>query len=227
MMITVSGIDGAGKTTIAQTVVQQLNNLGFSALYSRPKYKVCKQLEYHLFQVTGCGTSFDRYPESSLYVSSLIIDWLTHASDFLKRNDDKIILLDRYVLDVFAQCLHFKGPTEHLAWFRTQMPSPDLEFFLDVEPVNAFARLKQRSSDIRKFEQIGQLEVLHTIYSSLIRDSFPTTIRLLNSELHDTIEIIVDAIVRQLAGKPSLSRYSSAPRPTAPLCPCCFSFLYP
>lgn len=226
MMVAISGIDGSGKTSVAYEVVKKLNDAGCAAVYSRPKYKVCKQFEYHLYHSTGEGTSFDIHPVSALYVSGLMIDWLTHSTDFLQRNGHKVIVLDRYVLDVIAQCIHFNGPPEHFEWFRSMMPEIDIGFFLHVEPEEAFERLINRSVKLRKFETRRQLGILQQIYSRLIPAS-SGYIEIKNNSLSGTTDLIVSKIL-SLHDVTHISpvRHSAA-RPLAPLCPCCDSYMYP
>lgn len=226
MMVAISGIDGSGKTSVATEVVKKLNEAGYAAVYSRPKYKVCKQFEYHLYHSTGEGTSFDKDPESALYVSGLMIDWLTHSTDFLQRNGHKVIVLDRYVLDVLAQCIHFNGPSEHFEWFKSMMPDIDIGFFLHVEPEVAFERLTNRAIDLRKFETRRQLAILQQIYGRLMPTS-PKYIEIDNNSLSHSSDLIVRQVVSLYDTNQASSLRLSAARPLAPMCPCCDGYMYP
>lgn len=227
MMVAISGIDGSGKTTVATEVVRLLNESGCPAIYSRPKYKVCKQFEFHLFQATGDGTSFNRHPESTLYVSCLMLDWLIHATDFLSQHRHLVMVLDRYLMDVLAQCLHFGGPTNHFEWFSSQMPAAELAFHLNVPPVEAYARLSARGEAPRKFESLAQLGTLNAIYDDLMTRGFPQVERLDNCSLDKTAKVIVGRVRSSLAdGRCSLEP-TNATHSLAPLCSHCDSYMYP
>lgn len=226
MMVAISGIDGSGKTSVASEVVKKLNEAGCAAVYSRPKYKVCKQFEYHLYHATGDGTSFDKHPVSALYASGLMIDWLTHSTDFLQRNGHKVIVLDRYVLDVLAQCIHFNGPSDHFEWFESVMPAIDVGFFLHVSPEEAFGRLTNRTADLRKFETRRQLSILQQIYGRLMPES-PLYVEIKNHSLPQTSDLIVTKILAMRDSGQVSPLSLSAARPLAPVCPCCDSYMYP
>ena len=226
-MVAISGIDGSGKTTVAREVVRCLIDSGCAAVYSRPKYKICKQFEFYLLQSTGDATSFNQHPESSLYASGLMLDWLTHSTDFLSLNSRKVIIMDRYVMDVLAQCLHFNGPRDHFEWFKSRMPIAGIEFFLDVPPAEAFSRLANRGTDLRQFESRQELCVLKGLYDELMSSDFTTVDRLVNRSLTNTVSVITDRILLCLETSYLDHEQFTENHLRAPLCPNCDSYVYP
>lgn len=102
-LISISGIDGSGKTSIAHKLVAVLNTEGYQALYSRPKFRSCKQTEHYFDQIYGDSLSLYISPRAEFYFNILISDWLCHYADFIKDHKEMILVLDRYIVDIFAQ----------------------------------------------------------------------------------------------------------------------------
>lgn len=227
MLVSLSGIDGVGKTTIAKAVVKALSANGVSAVYSRPKFRTCKQFEYFHFQASGNPTSFNTEPDATIYFHALIIDWLSHLHDFIVQKKKEVIILDRYVYDVLAQGLHIGANIGEFDWFFEKMPKVSIDIFLRIDPDVCSRRILSRDGEVlRVFETNSNLHRLAGIYDE-IRSSenwIPEVIH--NESVERTTGLVLAMIDRALLDWHFPNQYCKS-SPLAKFCLSCENYDYP
>ncbi len=227
MLVSLSGIDGSGKTTLAKVLVDSLQRQGIDAVYSRPKYKICKQSEHFYHQIYGRPTAFNRSPDSTIYFHGLLMDWLTHYSDFISKHPNSVIVLDRYVYDVLAQGVHIGADVGFFDWFLQQMPQSQVDFYLDVDVKKCSQRVLARdNNNIRECESFDALIELHTIYREVMKQKCWSPLLINSDSLSQTLKKMTVQVARAL-DKWSFPNYYYQPSITAPICNGCQSYTYP
>lgn len=149
-LITITGIDGSGKTT-------QINNL--SAYFSK------QGISYH---ITRQPTSWYReLPEVRKYLDTGVLDVsletlaLLSAADRLRHieseikprlNEGIVVICDRYVYSAYA---YFKARGADMKFVKdinSKIIKPDIGFLLKMNPEESILRVRKRSKKI-KFEE--------------------------------------------------------------------------
>lgn len=165
MIVTVSGIDGSGKTTRSTELCEMLLKRGLPAAMSKPAYEANEQVKDFCEWEFGDRFSYFRKMDAEFYVSCLTADWLGYLVRILTRSNDRILVCDRYVYDVLAQAIHMKARATVLKQWLGRFPTPDVSFLLDVSPELAYERLKCRlSPKMHEAEGLAELHVLKRAY---------------------------------------------------------------
>jgi thymidylate kinase len=139
VIVTFSGIDGSGKTTLSRDLAASLIRRGIPARVGRPAYEANDA------------------------------DWLDHLAGTLCATQGLVLVCDRYIFDVLAQALHMKAHARALLDAWNEFPVPALSYFVDIPPAMAFERLLQRSGQpIHRAEQLEELETLRAAYDGVI-----------------------------------------------------------
>lgn len=165
-IISFSGIDGSGKTQLAQRLAAALRGRGVNAVYGRPEYacnaKVMRYCEMRF------GNEYAYYPSlpPDFYISILSVDWLVWYMDFLRGlPDDAVVCCDRYIIDVYAQAVQYGARLEPLQEVFSVFPVPELTVFLETPPDVAVARIAQRGSPAHRLESLEHLTELFDSYA--------------------------------------------------------------
>jgi thymidylate kinase len=166
MLVTMSGIDGSGKTSLTRRVAERLKQQSRLVKVIQPEYRandVIKEFCYNNF-----GDRFAYFPniDPNVYISALMVDWLQllNAAQF----DDAhcVILSDRYIYDVLAQAVHYGAELRFFLQLAASFPVPALSFFLDVSPATASAGLDARKNPPKnRLESLEHLTTLYGAYS--------------------------------------------------------------
>lgn len=159
MLIVLTGIDGSGKTTAAQALVDAARQAGKSALFL-PNYAGRRRM--------------------SLMSASLGVRMPTRLADFLETAVRTVNVLNSHrrarrfqglaVMDRHLHCqlalrkMHGLPRGRLLPFLIRTLPQPDLVVYLDVDPHEAHARVAARGTDSERLED---LECLRGAYQSL------------------------------------------------------------
>jgi len=166
ILIAIEGIDGSGKTTVANAVVRALNNLGYRAVYTR------EPTSSKFFE------AFDEYIEEFghdplIEVLIMAIDRAYHVTRIVMPllEHGFIVVTDRYIYSSIA----YQGAVgAGIDWIRAVnsfVPMPDIAIYLDV-PLNiALNRIRHRSFHrLRHFEFVDRLKKVIEVYRKLVAD---------------------------------------------------------
>ncbi|NPA75610.1 MAG: dTMP kinase [Euryarchaeota archaeon] len=162
MFIVLEGIDGTGKTTIANKLADELKSQGYSVFLTQEPTN------------TWIGKDVRRAieEEKNGFTQALLFfaDRAEHIEE-LKKNGDKIIICDRYVYSTFAyQSVQLKeklGISGALDWFRKIYApmrfDPDLVFLITVDPEEGIRRIYGREKK-EKFEKVEFLREVQDVF---------------------------------------------------------------
>jgi thymidylate kinase len=167
MLITVSGIDGSGKTTLCGEIAENLKNRGFDASACMPDYisnNLMKQFCKNYY-----GDPYAYVPNfSEIYIHGLFVDWLDTYDKILKNRSERILIFDRYLFDFLAQAFHYKVKIGSIIGMLPIFPYPDISFFIDITPDEAFERLRKRTHPkMHHLETLDNLMILDEAYGQV------------------------------------------------------------
>lgn len=183
MIITFSGIDGSGKTHFAENVSRLLQGEGIDAQCQRPAYRANDIVKF--FCKDRFGDPYLYFPklDPTFYINTLLVDWIDFLQRTLKDHEGKVLICDRYIMDVLAQGIHYNAELKGFDQLIGFFPTPDFSFFLEVEPQQAYDRLSKRKHPaIHHLESLDNLIVLNDAYKQ-IRNTGPWKF---HSISHDT-----------------------------------------
>jgi thymidylate kinase len=184
--LSVSGPDGAGKTTVIELVLADLARaFGRDSLAHRGHFRpsVLPRLA-ELAKATGAVQAVDadyarphRSVPSGVFgslfrLSYYVADYI-HGYFRLVRPaliDRQVVLFDRYYHDVIADPRRSRIglPVWLLRAFALLVPLPSYSFFISVRPEIGHARKQELT--------LGQIEQLNLAYSDLVREGFMTEV---------------------------------------------------
>ncbi|MFQ6107408.1 MAG: dTMP kinase [Thermoplasmata archaeon] len=166
--ITVEGIDGCGKTTMAKFTTKWLESRGFDAVYTVEPTS------------TWIGDSVKRgfsepvgaFTEALLFMA----DRAEHTSQIRKWvSEGRIVVSDRYVDSTLAYqgaSLRMEGIENAVDWLkaasRPYVLVPDMTIFLRIDPALAMKRISGRPK-MTKFETAEFLVEVDKVYEGLSR----------------------------------------------------------
>ena len=147
MFITLEGVEGSGKTTVASQLIELLKNEGYDVLLTRePGGNVIAE-DIRRIVLTTAYETMDPRTEALLYAAARRQHLVEVVIPAL--NEGKMVICDRFVDSSIAYQGHARGiGVEEVAAinrFATQNCTPDLTFFLDVEPGVGLARINKDS----------------------------------------------------------------------------------
>ena len=165
--ITFEGIDGSGKSTIAQHVYQKLTSLNKKTILTvEPTNTTIGQF------VTQCiKTNTDPYVTTFAFISDRILH-CKQISTWLQ--EDNIILCDRYAESTYAyQGAQLVSTQDNpIQWLKElsqkQILTPDRTYLFDIDPEIALKRIQNRD-ELIPFEKVSFLKKVRTNYLSLAK----------------------------------------------------------
>lgn len=166
MLIAIEGIDGSGKSTIANYLKEELEKEGFRVVvFKEPTNSVHGQKIRQSF-----NNRLDAHKELELFLLDRKHDVEKNILPALKKG--YIIVMDRYYYSTIAyqgargiDIDKIKKMNEKIA------PKPDLVIILDVKPEIGIRRIKERGDKPNKFEDLEYLEKVRKIFLELKDDN--------------------------------------------------------
>ncbi len=166
MLIAIEGIDGSGKSTIANYLKEELEKEGFRVVvFKEPTNSVHGQKIRQSF-----NNRLDVHKELELFLLDRKHDVEKNILPALKKG--YIIVMDRYYYSTIAyqgargiDIDKIKKMNEKIA------PKPDLVIILDVKPEIGIRRIKERGDKPNKFEDLEYLEKVRKIFLELKDDN--------------------------------------------------------
>lgn len=166
ILIVFEGIDGAGKSTQARILCEELQKRGFETVFSRePTDSIYGRKIRELAERGRDAISPEE--EYSLFVN----DRRIHVASLIKPSleDCKIVILDRYYYSTIAyqgalglDVHRIKKENESFA------PRPDVIFLLKIEPKKGLERIRKSRNEVPNlFEREETLNRVAAIFDSL------------------------------------------------------------
>ncbi|HEY3854376.1 MAG TPA: dTMP kinase [Verrucomicrobiae bacterium] len=164
-LIAIEGIDGAGKTTQAQRVQEQLQQRKLSVVKTKePTTGRWGQL----LRDSAVAGRLSLQEELDAFVK----DRREHVDDLLhpELRKGSIVIVDRYYFSNMAyQGARGMDPEEIRKRNEEFAPEPDLLVILDIEPKQGLDRVKSRGDNANLFEESAALTKARAIFNSITK----------------------------------------------------------
>lgn len=177
MLIAIIGPDGCGKTTVANALVNKLNQVNVVASHHAMHFMILPKLKdiinrflrnkivsgheegaYH----AGMKAKPNSALRGSLYVCWYALDYfLGRFSLFKTRRKGEVLVFARYYLDYYFQRGHLNTPYSVIRLFELLVPTPSLIITIHRKPEDIFSLKPELSIDEIKRQQ-GIIESLFT-----------------------------------------------------------------
>ncbi len=166
-LVSLAGLDGAGKTTQAALLAQWLASRGQSvALEAPPGPSLLRQTLSDLAEEQGIADYHDVFGMAVTHVLHAFMryrDWTERVLPALSKN--QWVVTDRSAVCHYAAATSDgAGNAAELRLVLGRLPRPDLIIYLEVPPMQAHARLTRRSSGL---EQLDSLQANDRAYREL------------------------------------------------------------
>jgi dTMP kinase len=212
VLIVLEGIDGSGKSTQAAALHRRLRAEGVSAsLTQEPTSGPIGQL------IRRCLTGDVELDERSLTLlyAADRLDHLTSENGMLRDLEaEKVVVCDRYYHSSYA----YHSDTVGLDWIvainslAVSLAQADVTILLDVSPAVAIDRLGTSRGRAERYEHIGKLERVRTVYLSTFTKLPPGSGHLVDANADvETISEKIWAIVASALSTGAAPGRSQAP----------------
>jgi len=164
-LVAIEGIDGAGKTTVANLLAEFCTENRLSHIVSKEPTKGEFGKQIRESAIRGRLTIEEE-------VELLRKDRQEHVENIIQPalDEEKIVLLDRYYFSTAAyQGAHGADAEAILAANELFAPHPDLLVVLDVSPEMGIERIKHRGDKPNKFETMESLQKAREIFQHIKR----------------------------------------------------------
>lgn len=162
LFVLIEGLDGAGKSTQAQKLVDRLREAGRDALYLReptngPWGRKIRQIAMH------GRDGITREEELSYFINDREEDSKQNIIPALIAG--KIVVMDRYIPSNMAYQGALGFDVKVIAEKNRHFPQPDITFFLDIKPEEGLTRVEGRGGANIGFEKIEFLKEVYRIFN--------------------------------------------------------------
>lgn len=164
-LLAVEGIDGAGKSTVIQRLLEHCASVRIEAVASKEPTDGPWGKRLRESGQTGRLTLEEE-------LDFFLRDRTEHVSQFIRPSlaEGKIVILDRYYLSTAAyQGARGADPLKILAENEAIAPIPDLVLLLDAPPGTSVNRVRNRGDVPNEFEREEALEKARQIFLSIQR----------------------------------------------------------
>ncbi|WP_329161487.1 AAA family ATPase [Streptomyces anulatus] len=159
-LIAFEGIDGSGKTTAANLLIERLNSHGVGAsLHLNRSLGPVRDALDTLAREDGHHDRFDMFGSDSAQFMGALLKWreLLDIAPLLDQ-ENHVVVVDRYIYTHLALALAHKTTNDSLLRrLFGVFPSPDLVFFVDVDPGVAADRVRERGRDVDSLDFLTRL----------------------------------------------------------------------
>ncbi|MEG9250081.1 dTMP kinase [Arthrobacter sp. Soc17.1.1.1] len=185
MIIVLTGIDGAGKTTAGQMLAQQLSAAEYPAVFT-------KNSSGRRSITAWCGRRKIKPPVRLLDTVETSIRCINVLISHLRaRPGSRVVIMDRYL---YCQAALRQARGLKSGWFlpflSKALPTPDIVFYFDVPPDIAYSRIRRRAADT---ETLEHLHAFDEAYRELVE--FPSFITI---DASNPAGQLVEAMLQEL-----------------------------
>jgi len=167
MFITLEGVEGSGKTTVAKGLIKILEENGYGVIYTREPggNKIAEQVRDVILDRSNID--MDVRTEALLYAAARRQHLVDVIEPALKGN--KIVICDRFVDSSIAYQGYARkiGPelVEYINDFAIAGKRPDLTFLIDVRPEVGLERInKDKNREINRLD-LEEFEFHQSVYN--------------------------------------------------------------
>ena len=205
-LITFSGIDGSGKTTLAKLLYTYLDKKGVPVFqYKTPSIKI-KQYSYQKeYELSYFNTDESKLDLFSLCTISLGDRYLLLKKSIIQQlKEGAIVICDRYVFTAFVEMLSFNLPKQEVRLIKQLIKrflQPDLAFFLEVDPEIAFKRIVNRNNKDEQFYDENKLRLSSKFFLKVASNNDYSIVLSQNESIENSFGTIKNNVDDLLAKK--------------------------
>lgn len=171
MFITIDGPDGVGKTTVANLLVQKIQNAALQAVYTAEPSKLETGVEIR--RILRDGTPEEAEKLADLFVEDRRLHLAKEIEPWLQQGI--YVVCDRYKYSTISyQQLQGNADVEKLIEMNAGFKKPDIAFILNVADADILLnRIDGRQQQKEIFETKATLEAVVKIYKEMKTRYFP------------------------------------------------------
>lgn len=162
VFIVLEGIDGSGKTSIANMIISELSAKGFKTLYTFEP----TDSEIVSLVKTRLGDLRDPYIDALTFALDRLLHVKSKVMPALK--EGHVIICDRYYYSSVAYQGAQGAPVEWILEVNKWALKPDIAIYLDVDPAIAIKRKLGISSRFPEFEKLELQYKVRDVYLKLV-----------------------------------------------------------
>jgi len=196
--ISIEGVDGAGTTTQAQAVADELVEQ-HDILTEDDLLVTAEPTDGEIGKLIRTGLAGDIELSQQALALLFAADRVNHIKTTIKPalNDGKTVITDRYYLSSYAYQQEAGSPLDWLQTINKHALTPDLTVYLDVDLDECFNRMGNRdSADIfEEREFLAEIQTnYHTTIDAITEQGEPLTVVEGNHSEETVTDAIMDAI---------------------------------
>jgi len=184
--ITFEGPEGAGKTSVLESLYQQFRNEGFDVIKTREPggIKIAEQIREIILNPSN--TEMEERTEALLYAAARRQHLIEKVLPALEKG--QIVLCDRFIDSSLAYQGYARGlgidEVFEINKFAIKDTMPELTLFFDISPEKGLARIatnEQREKNRLDLENLHFHEKVYNGYQLLL-EKFPNRFRIINAD---------------------------------------------
>ncbi len=201
LFVSFEGGEGSGKTTVLSHIIDKINKLDLEYLITREPggCDIAEQIRQVILDTSN--TAMNKRCEALLYAASRA----QHVSEKLvpALENGMLVLCDRYVDSSVIYQGYARDNNLDDIWsinnFAMGGTLPDITIFLDIKPVDAFARLEKYSREMNRLdlESIEFHEKVYEAYHELAKQERFVVIDA-NREVDEVVNDVYNVIYNEL-----------------------------
>ena len=203
LFITLEGGEGAGKTTIANAVIDKLSTLGIETLYTREPggIKIAEKIREVILDRDH--TEMDCRTEALLYAAARrqhLVEKVKPAMD-----EGRIVLCDRFVDSSIVYQGYARGigmdEVREINQFAIEGFMPDLTIFFDIKPEIGLARIAANDS-----REVNRLDLEGLAFHELVYEGYKNQAklnpeRIVSVDATKSVEALTDEVCALILSK--------------------------
>lgn len=196
LFITLEGGEGAGKTTIANAVIDKLSTIGIETLYTREPggIKIAEKIREVILDRDH--TEMDCRTEALLYAAARrqhLVEKVKPAMD-----EGRIVLCDRFVDSSIVYQGYARGigmdEVREINQFAIEGFMPDLTIFFDIKPEIGLARIAANDSrEVNRLDLEG-LAFHELVYEGYKKQAKMNPERIVSVDATKSVETLTDEV---------------------------------
>ena len=203
LFITLEGGEGAGKTTIANAVIDKLSTLGIETLYTREPggIKIAEKIREVILDRDH--TEMDCRTEALLYAAARrqhLVEKVKPAMD-----EGRIVLCDRFVDSSIVYQGYARGigmdEVREINQFAIEGFMPDFTIFFDIKPEIGLARIAANDSrEVNRLDLEG-LAFHELVYEGYKKQAKMNPERIVSVDATKSVETLTDEVCALILSK--------------------------
>ena len=203
LFITLEGGEGAGKTTIANAVIDKLSTIGIETLYTREPggIKIAEKIREVILDRDH--TEMDCRTEALLYAAARrqhLVEKVKPAMD-----EGRIVLCDRFVDSSIVYHGYARGigmdEVREINQFAIEGFMPDLTIFFDIKPEIGLARIAANDSrEVNRLDLEG-LAFHELVYEGYKKQAKMNPERIVSVDATKSVETLTDEVCALILSK--------------------------